>query len=220
MDYKAILENLIYDINDEASIEKILLKAQTLAFALGDDSFKEFIKHEQNGYPTTSNIPEYRILNTNVKAKVRSAFSLNSNIVEVHRELVQEKQIESLMFNAQIRHSLREIEHLSQKEGDLYIHLPVYAYDFVKEQYQNISGVEDVWQEIPNYMFLGIISKFKSTLLDLLLRFNRDLNWNVDLASSDNKKRITQIINIHSAITNIGEGNVNAGDIHVGEENS
>ena len=60
IDLKKQIESIIEDLANDAPISRILLKAQTIAFYIKDDSFTNWIKNEQNGYSTINDLPEYR----------------------------------------------------------------------------------------------------------------------------------------------------------------
>mgnify|MGYP001633579781 FL=1 len=69
----------------------------------------------------------------------------------------------------------------------------------------------------PKESLLSIVETFKAQLLDLLLQFDKELNWNIDLTDKKNKEVVQSIINnvyhIHTVVANTGEGSVNTGDI-------
>lgn len=78
IDLKKQIESIIEDLANDAPISRILLKAQTIAFYIKDESFTNWIKNEQNGYSTINDLPEYRKAKCEVKAKVFTPFQGSS----------------------------------------------------------------------------------------------------------------------------------------------
>ena len=70
IDLKKQIESIIEDLGNNESISKILLKAQTIAFYLKDDTFANWIKAEQNGYKNTQLLPDYRRIHCTIQVDV------------------------------------------------------------------------------------------------------------------------------------------------------
>lgn len=58
MNTKLLIENIIEDLVNDASISKIMLKAQAIAYALDNDDFQQWVYKEQNGYNSAKEVPE------------------------------------------------------------------------------------------------------------------------------------------------------------------
>lgn len=56
-------------VQEDASLGSILLKLRLLAARLGSNNLEEWVKHESEGYPNESAVPEYRIVGVNYKGQ-------------------------------------------------------------------------------------------------------------------------------------------------------
>lgn len=87
MDTKEIVDSLIEDITNDAAISHILLKAQIIAYNIGDEKLCKLIKCEQQGYSSNDEKPDYRKLKTMVKATFANNLG-NIQIVTVPCEAI------------------------------------------------------------------------------------------------------------------------------------
>ena len=63
---------------------------------------------------------------------------------------------------------------------------------------------------------LYIVDTFKSRLLQMLLQFDKELDWKLDLTTGQNRQTATTIINnIHAVVANTGSGKVETKDINI-----
>lgn len=213
---KEIINKIIQDLGDDKPIKGILLKAQIVASKLGNNDFEMWIRNEQNGYPDAENLPDYRILNAIVKANVSQPFvGMYQNII-IPQGIFDNAIINDCMSHVCIVHSLNEIENIgsSQKTGNVSINSPSMAYTEVNKY---VSGnVEKVWQEFSVSSLVCIVDKFKSKLLSFFLDLDEKIDAGIDFSKIEGQKVISNIMNnyyINSVVANIGDGNVNTGNI-------
>lgn len=223
MDSKKIVNSLIDDIANGAAISQILLKAQIIAYNVGDENFSKLIKSEQQGYSPNDDIPDYRKLKSMVKATFVSPFS-NPQTVEVHSEVVEDIRIRDLLNYVEIRVPLVQVEAMynNAESGIIRMQLPVFAYSTIKDMYDsNGFEVHSDNHYFPKESLLTIVETFKAKLLDSLLQFNDKLDWNLELSAAKNKDLaktiINNVYNVHAAIANMGNGNVKTQDITLTE---
>ena len=66
---------------------------------------------------------------------------------------------------------------------------------------------------------LSIVEIFKAQLLELLLQFDKNLDWNIDLSTEQNREKVKTIINnvyhVKAVVANMGDGNVETNDIQL-----
>lgn len=221
MDVRKIVNDLIFDIANGVSISQVLLKAQIIAYHLGDDKFSQYIKCEQQGYSSNDDLPSYRKQKTMVKATFVDYYQ-NIQTVEVRCEAIEDECIRDLMTFVMLRDPLVQIEEMYKNAENemLKVSVPVFAYPTIKSLYEH-SGMEiySAYHCFPKEALLGIVETFKSQLLDILLQFDKKLDWKLDLSSSKNKDIATTIINnvyhIKAVVANTGSGNVETKDIKV-----
>lgn len=219
MDVRKIVNTLIENIANGTSINQILLKAQIVAFNVDDKRFSQLIKNEQQGYSAKDEIPDYRKQKAMVKAKFVDPFQ-NVQTVEVHSEAIEDKRIRDLMMYVYVKEPLIQLEQMYENSENemLRMSVPVFAYPTIEALYSNYNvKVYSAYYCFPKESLLSIVETFKAQLLDLLLQFDKELNWNIDLTDKKNKEVVQSIINnvyhIHAVVANTGEGSVNTGDI-------
>lgn len=211
MDYmKELIDGIIKDLGDDKPINRILLKAQIIAHKLGNQQFKEWIRNEQNGYPNSENLPEYRIIKASLKADINQPYV---KIVQNFPIAVGclDKKYEDYAYNVKIIESLSEIENLCCSANDiLSTDCPAFLYQVANK---SVNGhVERLWQEFSKFSCLQIINVFKSRLLDFFLELGED----IDFKNIEGQRKISSIVNnyhINSVVTNTGNGTINTRDI-------
>ncbi|WP_308274495.1 AbiTii domain-containing protein [Prevotella sp.] len=223
MDSKKIVNSLIDDIANGAAISQILLKAQIIAYNVGDENFSKLIKNEQQGYSPNDDIPDYRKLKSMVKATFVNSWG-KAQTVDVHSEMIEHKRIRDLLTFVYVKESLVQVEAMynNAESGMLRVQVPVFAYPTIKELYKNYN----VKVYSANYCFskeslLSIVENVKAQLLDLLLQFNDKLDWDMELTADKNKDMaktiINNVYNVKAVVANMGNGNVETQDITVTE---
>lgn len=223
MDSKIIVNSLIDDIANGAAISQILLKAQIIAYNVGDEKFSKLIKNEQQGYSPNDEIPDYRKLKSLVKASFVNSWG-NVQTVDVHSEMIEDKRIRDLLTFVYVKDSLVQVEAMynNAESGMVRVQVPVFAYPTIKSLYDSDGyEVHSANHCFPKESLLSIVEKVKAQLLDLLLQFNNKLDWNMELAADKNKNMaktiINNVYNVHAAVANMGNGNVETQDITLTE---
>lgn len=219
MDIRSIVNRLIDDIANGASISQILLKAQIVAFSIGDDMFSGLIKNEQQGYSSEDTMPDYRKVKTMVKATFVYPFN-NIQTVNVPCEAIEDERIRDLMTYVYVREPLVQVEAMysNAESGMVTMQVPIFAYSTIKSLY-NSDGykVYSAKYCFPKESLLSIVENFKAQLLDLLLQFNDKLDWNMDISADKNKDMaktiINNVYNVKAAVANMGSGNIETNDI-------
>lgn len=223
MDSKKIVNSLIDDIANGAAISQILLKAQIIAYNVGDEEFSKLIKNEHQGYSPNDDIPDYRKLKSMVKATFVNSWG-NVQNVNVSCEAIEDKRERELLTFVSVTDSLVQVEAMynNAESGMVRIQVPVFAYPTIKSLYKS-DGYEvySVNHCFPKESLLSIVEIFKAQLLDLLLQFNDKLDWNMDLAADKNKDMaktiINNVYNVKAVVANMAEGNVKTQDIKLTE---
>lgn len=219
MDIRSIVNRLIDDIANGVSISQILLKAQIVAFSIGDDMFSGLIKNEQQGYSSEDTMPDYRKVKTMVKATFVYPFN-NIQTVNVPCEAIEDERIRDLMTYVYVREPLVQVEAMysNAESGMVTMQVPIFAYSTIKSLY-NSDGykVYSAKYCFPKESLLSIVENFKAQLLDLLLQFNDKLDWNIDISADKNKDMaktiINNVYNVKAAVANMGSGNIETNDI-------
>lgn len=218
MDIRKVVNDLIEAISGNSSIDQILLKAQIVAYAIDNADFTRFIKCEQAGYSPEDAIPDYRNIRSRVQATFTTPYFPTQTVI-VPTELIKDKQIKDLMTFVSMHQPLIQLEAMynNAKDSLVSVQLPAFAYPTIESLYrQNGQKVYSAFQQFPKESLLSIVCTFKSRLLQMLLQFDKELDWKLDLATEQNRKTATTIINnINAVVANTGSGNVDMNDINI-----
>lgn len=221
MDVKKIVNCLIDDIIGGTAISQILLKAQIVAYNIDDEMFSKLIKNEQQGYSSNAETPGYRQLKTKVNATFVDPLG-NERTVEVHSETIEDEKIRNLMSYVCVKEPLVQIENIykNAKSEMLKVLVPVFAYPIIKKLYAyNCLKVRSAHHYFSKESLLSIVEIFKAQLLELLLQFDKNLDWNIDLSTEQNREKVKTIINnvyhVKAVVANMGDGNVETNDIQL-----
>ena len=221
MEIRTIVNNLIDDISNGVSVSQILLKAQIIAFNLADERFSLLIKNEQQGYSPKGEIPDYRKQKSMMKATFLDAFQ-NSQTIEVHTEAIEDERIKNLMTYVYVKEPLVQVEEMykNAENGMVRVQVPVFAYPTIENLYKGYNvKLYSAYQYFPKESLLSIVETFKAQLLDMLLQFDKKLDWQLDISTGKNKSMAQTIIknvyNIHAVVANTGNGTISTDDISV-----
>lgn len=218
MDTRKIVHEIITDIANGAQINKVLFKAQIIASNIGNENFTNYIRREQQGYTSEYPVADYRHIKTRVEATFAIPFS-NMQKVIVPVELVENKQIRDLLNFVDVREPLGQIEQMynNAENSMISVNVPAFAYSTIESLYENNNArVYIACHKFPKESLLNIVETFKSRLLQLLLDFDKELDWKLDLSTEQNRQTVTTIINnINAIIANTGNGNVDTNNINI-----
>lgn len=216
MNIKELIEDVISDLSNDASLQRIMLKAKTIAFHLENNDFYNWIEMECNGYEDIKALPKYRKIKCNVRANIEFPFkgmSLRNQIVPV--DAIEDETVKELLSKMYIKESIFEIEELS-KNGDannLRMNAPAYTFPKVNELYP-AGNIYDLWLCINASSTISIIMSAKSRLLEFFLQLNKQMDMDIDFDVIKNKKDVTKIIHqtVMAGVVHTGEGNVTISD--------
>ena len=174
MDIKHLVDGLIAGINSEISIERLLRQCQTLAFYLKDAKFSDWINKEQNGYDDTKELPEYRQIPCQIKANISTFGGLVTNY-PIPAGISGDPEKDKIMFTMFLSNPLGEIEQMTDNSdtGASIEHpLNAYACGYLNNFISNGGSVQNSWQTASKQAVKSVCDRFKSQLLDFLLKMN------------------------------------------------
>ena len=221
MEIKTILESAIISLNNNSSIENILLQAQTIACLLKDEELKKWIKCEQLGYTDDDNLPSYRKIECQVKVDISQPFGKIIQNFSFPPGLMD--KYEDRLFHIPFHNSLIEIEKLSSSEGMLHSEIIAGVYP---EMNRFINGnIINARQITSPQSLVSIITTVKAKLLEIFLDLNEKYSINLDLntiemSKSNQKKIMNQTI--YAGVVNTGNGSIDINNSNVisGNENT
>ena len=100
-----------------SEIGPILLKLRFLASRLGSTQLEDWVKHEAEGYPPESEVPEYRKLSVTYHGTWSGPFGSSVNNAPIPPYLI-EKFASKLWTTIDMRQSIATVDELASGEGD------------------------------------------------------------------------------------------------------
>lgn len=219
MNLKAQIEDIVSCLTDGTDISKILLKAQTIAFVLKNESFSELINKEQNGWDNTDVVPAYRYIACLVKAKVAIPYE-GERIVEIPVSNFDAKIYEHIS-RMRVNDSISKIESIASNQTkdnsqDVSMEMPTFVYSEIQKML-NYGYIQMAWQYSDISSISSIVSKLKSSLLNFFLKLNEEINLDVDFNVMNKKDDIERVVNntIYAEIVHTGTGSIETNNSNV-----
>jgi hypothetical protein len=169
----------------EGKLTDALIKTKILLHQIGKKELAEWVNYELNGYPKDVEVPEYRILPSNVKANVANAAWMfnDQSIPTSHMDDVFQEHF----LQCKIRESLAICEDWNAKSGNgLRRAVPMEYNHKLSEPLTEGTGVINAWCMTPIHNVKGIITQVRSRLLDFLLELRSSMG---DVITDDDVKK-------------------------------
>lgn len=211
MNTKLLIENIIEDLVNDVSISKIMLKAQAIAYALGNDDFQQWVYKEQNGYNSAKEVPEYRIVDSGLVVSASLSFGRIANNYPLPIDIIPDKSVRDYLKVVKLMQPIAIIENFlnDSDTSSLYFEVPGFLWKDI-ETCLNDGNVLSAKQIVPVASFRSVVEKLKSQLLHFFLELSKQID--VDFNVLTNKDKIASIMNqtFYAGIVNTGSGNVQA----------
>lgn len=211
MDIKELIESIIRDLTEDASISRIMLKAQAIAANLDIPDFTNWVSREQNGYKDGDTIPEYRRCMCSAKVNLTQGFKVITNF-DVPIDAIPDEVAREMLLYAYFANPISEIEAMALKSGSeamLKEIAPSYAYAKVGEIFP-YANVDVLWKLINVSATSGILDKVKSKMLDFFLGLEKQSKLGIDFNKLEGKKEVSQVLHqtINAGIYHSGTGDI------------
>lgn len=211
IDLKKQIESIIEDLGNNESISKILLKAQTIAFYLKDDTFTNWIKAEQNGYQSTEFLPDYRKINCTIKVDVSLPFRGILYGIDFPIDAIDDEIIKDNLSHMCFCDSIFIIEQMGndRKNNMLKMNASTYTFRYINKQFPD-GNIEGVHKLTNTSSAKAIVDSVKSKLLEFFLLLEEQFELNINFDIMANKEKIQNIVNqtINAGVVNAGNGNI------------
>lgn len=206
---KMVLELQKDIIENKEDLLSILRKAKVISVKLGLDDFAKWIDLELNGYQNFSDIPEYR----NVIGEVKAKNPYYGLIPVMMPSSIAEQLNSRKLFNP-----ISELIGLIGNDKTISMAIP----SEISELLCKNSGVHfPCYFIIPSNSILGIIESVKNHLLEWCLKLEKDgilgSEYEFDEIEKAKAKNIPQQINYYGTIVN---GNISNSQVVSGNNNS
>ncbi|MEM6501018.1 MAG: hypothetical protein AAF685_04165 [Cyanobacteria bacterium P01_C01_bin.89] len=221
------LKKIQNDILDSTvALDAILLRSKVLASNLRSKELKLWVKHELNGYPDYTALPDYRIVSSSVLGTLSNGFWQHSNrpLTTYNLPDYMKKGAETIHFSQNIFGLTGMLDSLSsQDQGkDLRVMLPaewvmMYNTHNADTLSQGRYQLLEAHHSITEALLKQIIGAVRSCLQDLVLELS-EWFWDSDgeKISQDEISRIVYI-NIYGASNSINMGNQGGDTYNVGQ---
>ena len=211
MNTKLLIENIIEDLVNDASISKIMLKAQAIAYALGNDDFQQWVYKEQNGYNSAKEVPEYRKVDSGLVVSASLSFGRIANNYPLPIDIIPDKSVRDYLKVVKLMQPIAIIENflIDRDTSSLYFEVPGFLWKDI-ETCLDDGNVLSAKQIVPVASFRSVVEKLKSQLLHFFLELSKQID--IDFNVLTNKDKIASIMNqtFYAGIVNTGRGNVQA----------
>lgn len=213
MDMKELVESIIVDItNRDVSISDLLRKAQVLAFKLNNDSLKQWLNYEVNGYESDAQLPKYRKLSAVLFGQIEQNRGFAGSMLYHHFRLPIEHlsdKIQSMIQSWDCRSPINEIQHIldsGKSEGNVRITCNNKIIPLVSQALESNVYVNQVWLEVQQYDLFNILDSVKNKLLDIILSIDTELELGVNFNLPQAQQRVNQVVNnITAGVANFGD---------------
>ena len=167
-----LLNELVESLSGEQpSLTDALMKTKVLLHRLGRKELVGWVNLELTGYPENIPVPEYRILNVQVKGNVTNvAFTYNDQLLPT-AHLGDEIRLKLARYGA--RESISALEELARKATQgLSIPLAPEFYGLLGKPLSNDFQVQQAWRAIGQGQLAQILTQVRSRLLDFVLELS------------------------------------------------
>ncbi len=206
---KVVIELQKNIIDNNLDVVSILRKAKLISSKLNLTEFNNWIEKELNGYNEYSEIPDYRTVVGEIKAK-----NPYYGLIPV----MMPSSLASELSTRKLYQSISEIQNLSETNEHIVVNLPTEVSDILCQN----TGVN-----FPCYFIFGahnllrIIDNVKDKILEWCLKLEKDgilgENFEFNDTEIEKAKNVSQQINYYGPVIN---GNVSGTQISTGDNNN
>ena len=223
MDTKKLIENIIEDLVNDVPMAKLMLKAQTIAYSLNNSEFKEWIEHEQNGYPNTKMIPDYRVIPCSLKVDIALPFQRIYRNYLLPADLIQNEQDRDFLRMARLTESISSLENMITDFDDqktLAMLVPGFLWPSINKCLDRDANIIAACQEISPSSIKGVVDSFKSKLLKFFLELTAQME--IDLNVMTNREKIANIMHqtINAGVYSNGDVSIENSTVVGGQNNN
>ncbi|MCZ7936653.1 hypothetical protein [Agrobacterium salinitolerans] len=160
-------------LNDATPVATMLRKVLVLASYLDSDVLEEWVTHELNGYPSTVDLPSYRLLQMNFKVSGGNGFQniegapLSSRSV-IHATKI--KDIDVLKF----REAIGTIDPETLKASEyISVNLMNYAHFLYEKVIEPSYAVHNFWGALAPHQIIGVVEAVRNRVLEFVLALRK-----------------------------------------------
>lgn len=208
-----MIKDLIKEIAyDKITLTQALTRAKLIAYKIENETFKNWITNELEGYKSGKDAPNYRVIEVETVGSVVDSLG-RSYEIQIGIAPETKKQFNLDLYTWHVNEGIAALERmLSKASGDfIYMQLGPEATEFIGQFIQLPYGVtlKHLLKKIGVSMLFDISNKTKQSLLDTLLELDKEFpNLENEFGTMEEKSKANQIItnNIHGNVSNTNFG--------------
>lgn len=218
MNIKKLIEDVITDLANNCTLDKVSNKVQVISRLLKNDKFRKWVDCEfVYGYKSDKETPEYRTMYI-VGVKASYIVAGFGGMIRYKNQRIPIENLEFKTYNKIAKIYVRDIVSIVQNaiKSDEDIHLVVGPHE--SAHIQSLLGhcqIMDMYKVVSNQQYQRIIDKTKATLIDFFVELNETvLDNEIDFNLMTKKNDIEKVVNntIYAGVVNTGEGSIAISD--------
>ncbi|NTG45875.1 hypothetical protein G6M04_00705 [Agrobacterium rhizogenes] len=189
-------------VNDAISVSSLLRKCLLLAGRIDSNLLEEWVKHELNGYPDNTEVPDYRRISIAFKATFAGPFGAAIKNAPIPQHIVETITKDPGISMHHARQSIGTIDDSEEtrKHGVLYLNMDNVALLLHGKIYNKYYYPASFWAEVPTMAVIGILDAVRTRVLEFSLRLWKkypiagEING-LNMTSDEVRKDVSQIFN-------------------------
>ncbi len=198
MNASSLVTKAIDDLlNPAVKLGDALLKLKAVAFTIGNDKLKEFVKHEIEGYTASGlDIPHYRRVGAKLKGNLVTGYGHQQNNLNIPVEYLKDDEDE-LYSHRPLPQGVTELEHLVKKGKNLFIDIPAPLIRDIQKQLYSKSPwkIHSAWQELTAPSVEGVLNAIRNKALEVVLEIKSQYGDDLQLDSLKTKQEVNELVN-------------------------
>jgi hypothetical protein len=199
---------LIDEIRDRAvsgkvPLEDVLRHCMVLAARLKHDPLKTWTHQELNGYQSSADVPDYRVVQATLRYRDVGPFHLRSDLVPSSRV---PPESDGILRRIPLRPGVAELE-AWQGGGGIKVAMPENLHDYLDAAGLESWGLTDVYREVSGSTLKGVLSTIRNRVLEFVLSLE-DQSTEIDSAAPGSRPVPLKNVDDKFGIYIMGHGNV------------
>ena len=191
-------------VSDQEPLANVLRKCMILNASLKNQELGTWIKYELNGYDTPSQLPEYRIVNTQAKGHFSGPMGASIDFATLP-SIVMKEEHRHWATTAFLMQSIASYDTLVVAKNKTTLQMP-WPQDLVvmyQSSFYRGYALAQAWQELPMSGVISVCDTVRNRILEFALKIDDTLDGYGDDARAVPAEKVSQFV------TNIIYGNNN-----------
>lgn len=198
MDKKQLINNLLLDLAQDASMNKVMLMAQAISFELYNDLFSDWVRKEQRGYYNCKQeeIPLYREFPCGLKVDIFLPYRGIVTNYMIPQDIIEERLAKDFLSSVKLPQSLAELEHIKSKNDDseLQLGVPASIFPYINQSLDD-GEVQRATRVVSAAAPSAIINCVKAKLLDFFSYMSKSIDLDSDFQGEGIQCKLNELFN-------------------------